>query len=778
MLKLHTGGGKTLVGLLAAFSSLNELNDPVLYLVPTKQLVNQTIDKATEIGIPVVAYENSKVLNSEFVNGKAIMIATYAALFNGKSKFGLLNSGNVQKVSTIILDDAHVAFTEVRKSFTLEIKNDDDNYNEITTMFRQSFKDIERIGEFDDIVTGNDNGVLEVPYWAWNDKLDTVRNFMSREYANEFSWTLLRNRLHLCHAIISKRGFTICPLLPMVDLFPTFTNSSRRIYMSATIADDSDIIRTFDVSEKAVKNALSSRSLAGISERMILIPEFMSFDLGGKVAYTDLFEKIKEYGYGSIVLVSSYKKGDEWKGVAEIARTSGDAEYYIKNLQRRNKLGPIVFSNRYDGLDLPGDSCRLLILDGLPYGLSDYEIHQASIFNEGSSITKYIAQRIEQGIGRGARGASDYCVVLLIGNDLSSWIAKKNNFNYLTTATKAQLNMGVEISKEVNSFEDLIELCKQCFDRDKEWQKYHAECLADETFQVSNDENLLKLACIERKAIGLWNDGLPQKAIEKIEQFCSDVDLDDQILGWINQLAARIACHWGIKKLSDGFQRTAYSLNKLLLRPKVLPPYTPSTIEFEQSKRIAEQVCKYNFRRAYITEFEEVCSRLSTSSSANQFEQALCKLGNMIGFKTERYDHNGVGPDVLWLLSNKEALIIEAKHLKKEKKPLTKTEHGQLLVAREWFKNNYPDYHGICVSIHHNNKAIKAASAQDSYALTLHELGKLIYDSKKLLLQICSSSLPDEEIESKCNELLVDSPIRHDAIMQYLRKFEVISDYE
>jgi len=39
VLKLHTGGGKTLVGLLMAQSTLNEVGEPVLYLSPTVQLV-------------------------------------------------------------------------------------------------------------------------------------------------------------------------------------------------------------------------------------------------------------------------------------------------------------------------------------------------------------------------------------------------------------------------------------------------------------------------------------------------------------------------------------------------------------------------------------------------------------------------------------------------------------------------------------------------------------------------------------------------------------------
>ncbi len=46
VLKLHTGGGKTLVGLLIGQSILTEICEPVLYICPNNQLVTQTLEKA------------------------------------------------------------------------------------------------------------------------------------------------------------------------------------------------------------------------------------------------------------------------------------------------------------------------------------------------------------------------------------------------------------------------------------------------------------------------------------------------------------------------------------------------------------------------------------------------------------------------------------------------------------------------------------------------------------------------------------------------------------
>lgn len=253
ILKLHTGGGKTLVGLLAAQSTLNETGEPVLYLAPTAQLVKQTIEKANAIGISAVAYEPGKPLNDDFINGNAIMVSTYNALFNGRSKFGLRGSANPQSVSAVIIDDAHAAFSVVRQAFTLEISSKENLYKELTSLFRQSFKETDRLGTYEDVLEGSEFAVLEVPYWSWHQQLEIVRTLLmpeSEKYA--LVWPLLRYYLHLCHAFISRKNFTITPIQPLVNLFPSFFDVRRRIYMSATITDDSDIIRTFDVDSKAV----------------------------------------------------------------------------------------------------------------------------------------------------------------------------------------------------------------------------------------------------------------------------------------------------------------------------------------------------------------------------------------------------------------------------------------------------------------------------------------------------------------------------------------------
>lgn len=782
VLKLHTGGGKTLVGLLAAQSTLNELSEPVIYLTPTQQLVNQTLEKAKAHGIPAVPYQRGQPLSDDFMNAKAVMIATYKALFNGRSKFGVRGQGHPLQASAVILDDAHVAVSVVRDSFTLEVRANAnrDRYESLTELFRRAFKEIDRLGTFDDVVTGADNAILEVPYWAWHEQLDTVREQLKADADDHaLVWPLLRDNLHLCHAIVSHTAFTITAILPFVNSFPTFAEAPRRIYMSATISDDSEIVRTFDANPDAVGQSLTSRSLAGVSERMILIPNLMPFRFEVRDATKTLAAwAATKRSVGTIILAPSDKAAATWSDTATVAKGSAEVEPLVGALQSGSTFGPAVFANRYDGIDLPGDSCRLLIMDGLPLGTSDYERFRAGSLYGGTTIARMLAQRIEQGIGRGARGSGDHCVILLIGRDLAAWVAKEGNYRFLTDATRAQLEMGTDVSKEVQDLRDLAHTIDRSLGRDREWITYHAETLAELVERDGADATAAVQAAIERQALRLWSEGYPDKAVARIDKFLGECkNLDPQSRGWMEQLGARIAHKWGHTDRAKDLQREAYSHNKNLVRPTTRPPYRRLDRPGSQEEFIVRKIGEYRQRRGALSEFEEAVAFLTRDSSANRFEQALADLGEWIGFATERFDRQGYGPDVLWLLPSKTGLVIEAKSRKRKDSAFTKKDHGQLLVSAEWFRRNYHGYECVRVSVHPTNRARGVAMAGDSYALTYEKLAAVVSDTRALLTNLCETQLSMEELKRECSHVLGESPLRGDRIVDaYFLRFRDLED--
>jgi replicative superfamily II helicase len=161
-----------------AQSVMIELGEPVIYLAPTNQLVDQVIAKSQEYGIPTVRYVRGQTLANEFFDGEAVLVGAYETLFNGRSKFGVRNSGQgVVKAGTIILDDAHVALSSVRDAFslTIEAANHPEVYADLAGRFRTALREIGRSGSFADITGGKDYGIIEAPSWAWQQSFRRLR---------------------------------------------------------------------------------------------------------------------------------------------------------------------------------------------------------------------------------------------------------------------------------------------------------------------------------------------------------------------------------------------------------------------------------------------------------------------------------------------------------------------------------------------------------------------------------------------------------------------------
>jgi replicative superfamily II helicase len=761
VIKLNTGGGKTLVGLLVAQSTMYEKHGPVVYLCPVVQLVKQTIALAKRYGIRAVPYERGEELDEEFLRGKAVLVATYRALFNGLTRFGLAGGQrNIIQLEGIVLDDAHAAFEVVRDAFTLSVSSIkyNDLYTELTQSFRGDFADLGKQGTFDDVVSGKDQTVLEIPYWSWLARFGELRErlrTLEREDDFVFNWPLVRDTFHLCHALITSQEFAVTPICPMVDMFPSFAECPRRVYMSATVADDSSIVRTFDASVASTSKPISPTSLAGVGERMILMPQWT------KIERTRLMPAIKNIidrvagSYGVALLVPSARIASTWEDLGTVV-DGADVEKRVKDLVERKSNGPFVFVNRYDGIDLPEDACRLLLLANTPRGGNTYDLYRATVFEGSSVINTTIAQRVEQGMGRGTRGGGDHCVVLLFGADLLSWISQKSNLRLLTRSACAQLEMGGETSREIRTERDLWDTIQKCLERDDDWVKYHAQVLGESVSAPMLHSQNLEAAECERKLFRLARDNHYAKAIAVARKYVQDgKGVDTRVKGWILQLAAHVAYLWGNTSTSEELQQEAYANNHALFRPKAIPAYERLRMPTKQSANIVSRLRDFEQREGWYARFEEVADWLTSDATSNQFEESLKDLGTSLGFEVQRPDHEfRKGPDVLWIMTNKTALVIEAKSRKNEGKALTKEDHGQLLQAYEWFQQTYPDIAGFRVAIAPQAKVTATVTPGDSYVLTLAELGNMVGRVRQLIKGLVDSPLEGTRLEARCDELL------------------------
>ena len=119
-LQLPTGSGKTLVALLIAGWLRRKNRERIVYLCPTRQLVNQVVEQAEEkYGLTVLGFTgpirdydpNSK---AEYRNADRVAITNYSSLFNTNPFF--------TDADVVILDDAHTAENHVTSLWSVLVQ--------------------------------------------------------------------------------------------------------------------------------------------------------------------------------------------------------------------------------------------------------------------------------------------------------------------------------------------------------------------------------------------------------------------------------------------------------------------------------------------------------------------------------------------------------------------------------------------------------------------------------------------------------------------------------
>lgn len=264
-----------------------------------------------------------------------------------------------------------------------------------------------------------------------------------------FCWPLLKDRLSYCRCVVSRTSITIFPYLPLTGAFPAFREAKRKVYMSATFADDSAMLKTFNINKTVVENPICPDSYSGIGKRMILnTPDGMVEE-----ELAELIQQISKCEVKPNTLIESPSKQDakKWERWFSIASGETIEEHIDMLIKNKASAKTVVIINRYNGIDLPDDACRLVVLHGIPYGRSDIDLLDEKQLKDSKIYIRLVAEKIEQGIGRGTRGASDYCVVLLHGYDLQQWIKTQRNAQYLTAAPELRLTWDRQLLRKVEA---------------------------------------------------------------------------------------------------------------------------------------------------------------------------------------------------------------------------------------------------------------------------------------------------------------------------------------
>ena len=751
ILKMHTGQGKTLVGLLMLQSKLNAGQGPALYLCANKFLVNQTCVQAKQFGLTVCTAEPD--LPPDFLDGKSILVTSVYKLFNGLTRFGLGNSA--QEVGAIVIDDAHACVDTIREAFVIRLESGDPAYASIRDLFEDELEN-QGVGTFADIRNGEYNALLPVPYWAWQDRVREVAEKLSRRTnidAVKFAWPLLRDVLDKCQCVVSGAALEIGPYLPPLHLFRSYANASCRVFMSATVADDSFLIKGLGLAPAVVSSPLAYDNEKWSGEKMILIPSLIDESLDRSAMVKTFATSRDGRTYGIVALAPSFKGTGDWEGYGAAVATKYTIDEEIARLLTGKRDKTLVIVNRYDGIDLPDDACRILVFDSEPYSesLIDLYIESCRRASETTLIRK--ARTIEQGLGRSVRGERDYCIVIVTGSDLVKFVRSQRSRGHLSNQTQLQIQIGFDIADMArdelqdgaSAVKVLSAVMKQCLRRDKGWKAFYVEQM--ETVRSEKPSKAgLDIFSRELEAERLYEQGEAERAIEAIQSLIDNCVKDEEERGWYLQEMARYALSLDAIESTE-LQRQAHLKNHALLKPRSGMQVQPIVVVSEKRmERALEWIWHHENYEELRVAVDDILGHLTFGIDASRFEDAFNQLGSLLGFMGQRPEKEWKeGPDNLWGLREGEFLLAECKsEVALDRAEINEREAEQMNRSCAWFDGNYSGatcHHWLIIPPRRLKRT--ASFTHEVSVLRSHGLGKLVRNVRNVLEELGGSDIKD-----------------------------------
>lgn len=699
IIKLHTGEGKTLVGLLILQSMINLKNGPCLYVCPNKYLVEQVCVEADKFGIPYCTFSDGTDIPDEFMAGNKLLITHAQKVFNGMSVFGTDN--RYVEVGTILLDDSHACIDTIKNTFTITITKKDNEklYNQFLHLFQDDLTE-QGEGTFMDVLAGSYDSLMAVPYWSWDNKHTEVLKLLISEKDNnqiKYVWPLIKDKINDYCCFVTGSKIEISPYSANVNVFGTFSKAKHRILMSATTQDDSFFVKGLNFSPESVKNPLVDPTRKWSGEKMIIIPSLINEECDRDLMITK-FSNTKIDKFGIVSIVPSTRHCYQYESLGCVSTKTDNIFDEINNLKKGQFGKLLVINNRYDGIDLPDESCRILIMDSIPFFDSLSDRYEVNACPNSHIINKRIAQKIEQGIGRGVRGEKDYCAIIIIGSDLVKFMKSITTSKFFSAQTQQQIKIGLEIadmSKEEIREEDspatpVISLVKQMLKRDEGWKEYYVTEMNNITFSDSDDK-IYDQMLEERKIEEWYSNGEYEKAIEAMQSLIDKSGFTELEKGWHLQKLARYTYFKSVSE-SIQLQKSAFKNNTQLFKPKEGIEYTKvSYIHQNRLNNIRKYLSQFSSYEELKMEINVILDNLSFGIEANKFELSMYKLGQLLGFVSQRPDKEiRKGPDNLWCGVNNHYLFFECKsQVEESRDEITKHEAGQMNNHCAWFDEQY-----------------------------------------------------------------------------------------
>jgi hypothetical protein len=714
-IQLPTGAGKTLVGLMIGEWRRLKFRDRVVFLCPTKQLVNQVAAEAnTKFGLKAHAFTGSKSnydrdAAAEYQNCERIAVTTYSSLFNSAPYF--------DDPSVVILDDAHASEQYISNLWSLAIDGSKQKHRSLfeavasTVVPLLGLADRKRLTDPEPQL--RDRGWVEkIPSPILQeiaDRLLSAIDLEAKEKEHRFAWSAIRDHLDACHMYMGAKAILIRPLLPPTQTHPPFAASRQRIYMSATIGSGGELERI--TGQSPITNLMSKAAdRQTIGRRYFMFPERSLNEKEQVVLCVGAIEKAGR----ALVLTPDGTRASEFGEVvrAKTAFPVFDAASIEKSKAPfvENPKAVAIVANRYDGIDFPDDECRLMFVEGLPRATNLQELFFVRRLGAVDLLNVRILTRLVQAFGRCTRSDQDYCAVVVRGEELNKYLMTPERRDWLHPELHAELAFGIEQAKEA-TVNDYLENLATFSAQSDDWVSANAAIVSlrdsIERKPLPGADNLQNAAGTELQyQLSIWGkdyEGAYDHARSVIAKL-TEPSLRGYRALW-HYLAGSAA--WLMYKHgSKGFdmrarehfgnaQRAERTLTWLASLTKLADERGDEVDSYDaDTMKLVERVESVFDDLGTLTDFkydkvERKIRGCLERNEAERFEEGHCDLGELLGYEAGNRNDTG-SPDPWWLASEKLCFIFEDHSDGKADGRLSVDKARQATTHPNWVRANMP----------------------------------------------------------------------------------------
>jgi hypothetical protein len=671
-LQLPTGSGKTLVGLMIAEWRRRKFQERIVYLCPTRQLVNQVVEQASDkYGLSVNGFIGSasgysSIAMAEYQSADKIAVTTYNSLFNVKPYF--------DSPDIVIVDDAHTAENYIASLWTVRVERDNVSHFALHAALGGVLKQFISSSNYARFI-GNWSSYEDR---AWVDKISSPDLMQVKDEICaifdahvigldlRFSWSMIRDHLHACHLYISSHEIMLRPLIPPTWTHAPFANAHQRIFMSATLGSGGDLERLTGRRKILRLPVAEGWDRQGIGRRYFVFPGMSLSEVNAVKFRLDVMRRCGR----SLVLVPDDKLRMEIAQNVSAVLTfpifSADQIETSKTNFISSPNAVAVIANRYDGIDFPGDDCRVLFIEGLPKASNLQERFLMTRMGAGVLLNERVQTRVLQAIGRCTRSLEDFSVVVVSGEELPGYLADRRRRVFLHPELQAELEFGVEQSKD-QTIAGLLDNVDIFLRNDHDWEEANKQILAIR--QASNQQEFPALDDLGRVVSHeidfqshLWQGDF-ESALGDAESVLGILSVPElrgyralwhYLAGsaaWIGYehgdecLSRKARVHFGQAK--EAAQGIPWLVTLARFQPHHEELVKDNIALMHQIERIEIVLSRLGtlHDRAYTQREKEILDGLLGNAG---FEQAQVKLGEMLGFDVGKEESDG-SPDPWWI---------------------------------------------------------------------------------------------------------------------------------